>query len=158
MNLAKFLSSQVLFACVSLLVAGSAEATPMETIPGAACQQMFDSSTAQFVHLSNGPGYNNTSNSMAVACPIQRQNPSSTGGIWAPIYVNNPAGQTTTCSITSTALDDTYIASDTESTTTAGWATIYITNVYAASAYGMFMLQCTLPPRGFIYEYFIDEE
>lgn len=152
------IASSIFFLCAATLVLpSSARADADLSVPGAACQQMFDFSTAAFVHLSSGVGYNNTASSMAVTCPVQRNVPGTSSGIWAAIWVNNPAGKTTSCTVSSIETDGTGVDSETQSVTGTGFQALYFSNVNSTGGWGSLTVSCTLPARGFINDYYVYE-
>jgi hypothetical protein len=151
------LSQAVIMGAALLCVAAPAQAYEEETVPGAACFQTFDTSTANLAHLPQGAAYNNTANAMSVTCPVQRDLVSSTGQLWVAVELNNTNSSKTTCTLYTTGSDLSVIDSETQSATFSGASALYFTNVTSNQVGGIISVSCTLPARGFIVDTYVYE-
>jgi hypothetical protein len=92
-------------------------------------------------------------------CPIIKDNwTTSTGLNYAYVRLNNPAGQTITCTVYAFDYSNSAITWTTKSTTLPGAQTMYF-NPYPPSggAEGAYSLYCSLPQTGMIYRYVVSE-
>ncbi len=113
----------------------------------------------QFANFSGG--------TMIASCPIEKDNESSTTGLnFSAIYVSNPSGQTTSCTIYSNDIFGGTVDWRQGSTASAGNQAIYLTqgsssypNTYVktSATWGNYGIICNLPNNGAIRSYVIFE-
>jgi hypothetical protein len=140
-----------------LFAAGSSaalEVTPVlivpkdyKTIPGNACQAYGTGATLLkwFSYALN----NNYTGVNTVLCPIVRDNALNTNGtasVSVDIY-NPTAGVSFECTLNSYARFGAVVATDTDSTTAYGTATLSL-DVDVSESEGYYVLICTMPPVG----------
>jgi hypothetical protein len=98
--------------------------------------------------------------SLGVVCPIVRDNTTNTGGISsAAIWVNNQAGQVTSCSFYSVGQKGETITWASKERTAEGTGAITFNNanIPRSQAKGTYSFYCGLPSGGAIYSYFVSE-
>lgn len=106
-------------------------------------------------------GINNSVASLIVSCPITNLSPDVTTGItFAAVYVLNPAGETTTCTIYGSSVDGVVQGSQSKSRTSTGWGALYFngpSGLPSAFSWGSYTMRCVVPAGGRIYTYFIEQ-
>jgi len=140
-----------------LFVGTSAQAADDQSHSGAQCQPYSVASPGSIFHHFTGGLFNNGAGAVNVNCPIQRDDPNSTAGVWAAVYVNNPSGKTTSCTFYSNDITNSVLDSETQSTSATGFQPLYFTNVTVSSGWSHYFIFCTVPGGGSIQAYYVYE-
>ncbi len=129
---------------------------PFSSYGGSTCSPQYAAVTTW---LRSGWGYNTSSTTSAtVSCPVTRRNPDSSKGIsFSVMYVQNPSGQTTTCTLLEFDVVNNLIKSSSKSTTLTGFQALYFDALTTSPTWGNYSIVCTVPPHGFLNDYFIAE-
>lgn len=146
-----------LLAAGVLLVNSPARAWDDQSHSGAQCQPYSEAAPGSIFHHFTGGLVNNGTGTVNVNCPVQRDDPGSSAGVWAAVYVYNPAGKTTTCTFYSNDINNTVVDSETLSTTWTGNQPLYFTNVTVSSGWGHYFVFCTIPGGGAVQAYYVYE-
>jgi hypothetical protein len=146
-----------LFVGSGSLVASAAATDPDSSYPGTICHPYFTPTTDDPLVHGNSFLYNtSTAASFTVTCPIVSKNPSSSGGIqFAAVWVNNPAGKTTSCWLYSNPTNGSYVSYLTQSVSASGVQALYFNNLAAPGYWGNYTLQCSLPSGAYLYSYYV---
>jgi len=107
-----------------------------------------------------GTGFSNTSGgSLYVTCPIVKENEySKTGLAFAEVFLDNPSGSTTSCSVYSfTVFGDQVQSPVWVSTSAAGRVGLILSSPSKSDYWGSYSIMCQLPNRGVIKSYTIQE-
>ena len=127
---------------------------------GAGCQFYRDDLDYRWERTTNG-GLNNSGAAMLVSCPITNLTPGTWNGItFGAVYVWNPGGQTTTCTIYASSVDGAVQGTQTKTRTLSGWGTLYFngpSGMPSAFQWGSYTMRCTIPAAGAVYTYFLDQ-
>ena len=150
-------SRPALLAASLVLVGSPARAADDQSHSGAQCQPYSEAAPGSIFHHFTGGLFNNGAGPVSVNCPVQRDAPSTTAGVWAAVYVNNPAGKTTSCTFYSNDVANTVLDSETQSTTGTGFQALYFTNVTVSNSWGHYFVFCSVPGGGSIQAYYVYE-
>jgi len=129
---------------------------PYSSYGGSTCTPQYAAVTTW---LRSGWGYNTSAtSSTTVSCPVTRRNPDSSKGItFSVMYVSNPSGATTTCTLMEFDVANNLIQSSTKSVSYAGFQALYFDALTTSPTWGNYSIVCTVPPHGFLNDYFIAE-
>jgi len=148
--------ASVILATAGLLIAPASQADD-SSAPGTACSPSSEASTAPVSHLPTGGLTNNHTSSVGVVCPVQRDSPNTVTGAWVAVFITNPAGKTTACSVYSNNVNGTVIDVESKSTSSSGFQAFHFTNINSSAAWGNYTVSCSLPAGGTIHSYFFAE-
>lgn len=126
-----------------------------KTFHGSMCQPYQGNQQGDFQHRDNG-FYNKSNQTRTVVCPLVRDNVNKTNGVWASIYVNNPANKIFSCWLDSRGKYGNVINWVNKKTSNSGNQTLKI-DVYKMVKDGNFNLYCSVPAKGRIASYKIGE-
>lgn len=153
-----WLSRATVIAGGLFLAASPAQGADDHSMPGAACLPYSEAYTTNLFHHFTGKLYNgNSGGSLSVTCPVHRDTPTTTTGVWAAVYVYNPAGKTTTCSFDSSDVNSATLDYETKSTSSTGFQALYFTNVTVSSFWSHYFITCSVPGGGSINAYYVSE-
>jgi hypothetical protein len=153
-----WLSQTTILAAGVFLAASPAQAWDDHSMPGAACLPFSEAYTTNLFHHWTGKLHNgNASGSLSVTCPVYRDTPSTTTGVWAAVYIYNPAGKTSSCTFNSGDVDGASLDSETKSTTTTGFQALYFTNVTVSATWTHYFITCSVPGGGAVNAYYVYE-
>jgi hypothetical protein len=141
-----------------MLASSPARASEESSTPGNACQPLVISYAPNVAYGLNGTFVNSsTTDGVIASCPIQRDLPDSSGQIWAGVFVHNPAGHTTTCTLVAADIGGGTMDSEAKTVSGTGWQEIYFSGVTSNTEWGTYSMWCILPPGGILNGYGIHE-
>ncbi len=139
----------------SLTLALTTASKDYKTFHGSTCQPFSGRQQGDIAHRDNGV-QNLGSGTRTIVCPIVRDNTKKTTGVWADIYVNNPAGSSFTCWLDSRGKFGNVIQWQHRTTALQGNQQLHI-DIYNNVQDGNYNLYCTVPKNGRIASYKIGE-
>ena len=143
------------------LASGGASAIDGKSYPPAMCTPTLGGPLYDWNYGVGQTALTNVSGqARQIICPIVRDFEATTFGLnWAAAWVNNPSGQTTTCTLYSVDVNGGSLDWSTKSTSGTGNQALYFgSEVNVSNIWSHYSLACTLPSGGALRSYTIYEE